>query len=85
MPLFEFLFNSLPGLCLVAVGIIVALCLAATPFIIIKKLTEIHGKLEQLQSTFGGDQDRYAQPLETINRNVGFLVLNLPKMMKEGR
>ena len=79
-----FLFNTFAGLCVVAVAVVLGLCLVATPFLVVRRLGEIHACLEEIRRQVAGEHEGAAPAVETINRNVGFLVLNLPKWLKEG-
>jgi len=73
----DFLFGTWPGMILTSVLSVLALCLAAVPFLILNRLNHI---LEVLQDIAA---DQQAETLATINKNVGWLVLNLPKLFRE--
>lgn len=72
----DFLFGTWPGLILTSILSVLGLCLAALPFLIFNRLNQI---LEVLQTIAANQQ---AETLATVNKNVGWLVLNLPKLLK---
>ena len=72
----EFLFGTWPGLVLTSILGVLAICLTALPFLILNRLNQILGVLHSI------DAGRKSQTLATINKNVGWIVLNLPKLLK---
>lgn len=75
----HFFLETMPGLVLLAVLIVLGICLAAVPFVILSKLVRMTKALEEI----GERERRRTETLETINRNIGQLLLHLPRMLKD--
>ncbi len=74
-----FFFDSIYGLVLLAVLIVFALCLLAVPFLMLARLTRIEKALAEICER----EQRRTDYMDTINRNLGQLLLHLPRMLKE--
>ncbi len=72
------LVETWPGMILTSVLAVLGLCMAAVPFLILNRLNQILDVLQTLAA------DQQGETLATINRNVGWLVLNLPKLLRGG-
>jgi|GEM_PF-5409800 len=75
----DFFLNSMPGLVLLAVLIVLGVCLAAIPFIMLAKVSRLEKALEEI----GEREHRRTEIMETMNRNLGQLLLHLPRMLKD--
>jgi hypothetical protein len=81
--LFPGLFDSVAGLCILAVLIAMGVFLFAAPFVAIAKLIEIHRSIEKLRAEMEERDAKLTHPLATINRNLGHILLKLPRIFPE--
>jgi len=75
----DFFLNTLFGLVLLAILIVLGLCLAAIPFIMLAKVARVEKALEEVCEL----EHKRSETMETINRNLGQLLLHLPRMLKD--